>query len=98
MREGDQHKSTTVIEMKRIIDLKIDPCQMCAGFGHPYYLCPTKKRLDTWARSNQDVNDWADFKYKNYWSKLTTNGQDIARRQARNAAMPPRKKRRFWKK
>ena len=47
-------------------------CQICEGFAHEWFECPTKRKLDYRARKNpKDKEQWGEWKYKKYWGQLT---------------------------
>ena len=41
-------------------------CQVCQGSGHEFYECPTKKRLDAYAKKMND-SLWGNWKYIKYY-------------------------------
>ena len=45
-------------------------CQVCEGKGHEYFECPTKKKLDAFAKANQDSANWGQWKYEKYYSAI----------------------------
>ena len=45
-------------------------CEVCRGALHEWSECPTKKKLDKFARDNDDVANWGDWKFKNYYHKV----------------------------
>ena len=46
-------------------------CEVCEGKAHEYWECPTKKRLDKWARKNGDSFMWGKVKYGLYYHLLS---------------------------
>ena len=96
-REGDWKKSHTAHKLYRLLRAKENQCPCCNGYGHPHWLCGTKKQLDKEARLLNDINNWADFKYHWWWGKMSEAEQETARKEALSFAKrgPPRKK--YWK-
>ena len=46
-------------------------CQICQGYAHEWYECPTKRKLDYRARRHEAwKNAWGQWKYNKYWKHL----------------------------
>ena len=45
-------------------------CPICRGWGHDYFECGTKKKLDAWAKSNGDSANWGNWKWVTYYSNI----------------------------
>ena len=57
-------------------------CQVCNGALHQFYECPTKKKLDQFAKDNNDVANWGQWKYDNYYKAfLASFGGDAEENQ-----------------
>ena len=47
-------------------------CEVCLGFGHEYWECPTKKKLDAYAAKNGEAHIWGCWKYYRYYKDIDT--------------------------
>lgn len=57
-------------------------CEVCQGLGHEYYECPTKRKLDKWAKNNGDSANWGQWKYEKYYSNLSEEKREFGKKQA----------------
>ena len=46
-------------------------CEVCEGKLHEPLECPTKKRLDAYAKANGDNANWGTWKWLTYYKALT---------------------------
>ena len=58
---GSNSKTAALLAVR---DIQI--CDVCDGKGHAYYECSTKKKLDAFAKANDDVADWG-FGVLGFW-------------------------------
>ena len=45
-------------------------CPICRGVLHSWHECATKKRLDAFAKANNDVANWGQWKYESYYREV----------------------------
>lgn len=65
---------------------------MCGGRGHEYYECPTKKKLDEYAKKNGDSALWGAWKWHKYYKNLSKEDREIHLDLAKKAAKPQLKR------
>ena len=60
-------------------------CAVCKGKLHEPAECIVKKKLDDFARQNDDTHHWGQWKYDTYYRKMSeaANSKDEARREAK---------------
>ena len=42
-------------------------CKVCKGFLHEWWECPTRWKLDKFAKKNGDAANWGNWKYFEYY-------------------------------
>ena len=52
-------------------------CEVCGGKGHEYWECPTKRRLDKFAKNNGDSVAWGAWKYYKYYKNFTAEQRKL---------------------
>ena len=62
-------------------------CEMCEGIGHMYYECPTKKRLDSFAKNNGESYIWGVIKYHRYYHRYSAEQREAHRKAAQSASI-----------
>ena len=67
---GDGNSSLTGKLLKATITEGTYICPVCSGWGHDYFECGTKKKLDGWAKSNGDSANWGNWKWQTYYDKI----------------------------
>ena len=60
----EEAKTSKTLELLSITEFN---CEICEGVGHEYWECPTKKRLDAFAKNNGDSALWGAYKYHKYY-------------------------------
>ena len=76
---GDATKSTTAEYLKKMKGNNYYKCQVCDGYGHYFYECPTKKKLDKAARDNNDKYNWGAWKSVTYFKDLTPMQKELSK-------------------
>lgn len=54
-----------------LLDQTVYTCEVCGGRGHSYYECPTKRKLDHFAKANGESFIWGSWKWHAYYHKFT---------------------------
>ncbi len=67
MEDGEWQQSKTYLYANEI---KFK-CEVCGGVGHEFFECPTKRKLDTFAKHNGDALLWGQWKYQKYYKNVT---------------------------
>ena len=61
-------------------------CQVCLGLMHEFFECPTKRKLDYWAKNNNDKDAWGNWKFTTYYHKYDEVEKENIRALARKFA------------
>ena len=77
---GVADNSTTA---KLLDEADIEMCKVCGGKGHVYWECATKRKLDAFAKANNDTANWGAWKWKEYYKDLSERERDENRQKAR---------------
>ena len=61
----------------QLLNSTVFTCDICVGKGHEYFECPTKKKLDKFARKNGDSVYWGAYKFHAYYKNLNQKTREI---------------------
>ena len=67
-------------------------CQVCKGYMHEFFECPTKRKCDEYAKKNNDQNGWGQWKWVTYYHKYDDVQKDAIRSLSRKWAPKSQKK------
>jgi len=78
----DEHNACKTWHLMSATNFK---CECCKGFGHEYFECPFKKKLDKFARSIGETKLWGSVKWNLWYGNLSEEKKKLhANRKKRN--------------